>query len=62
MGLLSDRKLPGSVKGIGTIAPPKCENVIEIAIFRRFTQYTDADEILPVSVDNWSTVACQIWT
>jgi len=25
------------------------------------TQYTDPDEIVPVNIDYWPTVACQIW-
>ena len=54
-------------KGDGLQKPPKCENLVEIAIFRQFfcfasvTQYSNLDEINPISIDHWLTVACQIW-
>jgi len=57
---------PGFVKGDGTRAPPQCKNLVAIATFRQFfpawtTQYIYPDEIKPVNIDHWPTVACQSW-
>jgi len=50
----------------GHKSPPKCENLVAVATFQQLfpawtTQYSDPDEIKPVSIDHWPTVACQIY-
>ena len=61
-----DSKVVDKIIVCGFFGAALYKNLVEIVIFQRFcpasaTQYTDPDDIKPVSIDHWHTVACQIW-